>query len=333
MNNKKRKILILIISVILFLIISIILYKYFSCVFPLRNCKLTYSVGEKLYTHEKMDNAFVYNCAKMKGHYLESSKFNKVLLVTDYKDDKNYYAAVEINGEYSIVQLVDGSMKKQVLLPSEPLKIAKFKDNILFSLNDEDRNKTLYNLYSADIQNGTYELITKEMEDYCFWVNADKILFRRERDNGEYPWFIMSESGSETELSRDFSDYSTVVRWYSENKFIVSEYDEVKDICIYYIYDLDNGSKEEIKAIKDLRVYDFIYVSGTDVMIISKYVSSEMGPNQKTMAVNLKNGQKIRLFGNPDMCQYNVNYEIVFNTHDRVKNDSKESIRDGSACD
>ena len=92
----------------------------------------------------------------------------------------------------------------------------------------------------------------------------------------------------------------------------MSEYDEIKDICSYYVYDLVSDSKEEIKAIKDLRVYDFIYVQGTDVMIISKYVSNGiMGPNQKTMAVNLKNGQKIRLFGNPDMWQYNVDYEVV----------------------
>lgn len=313
MNNKK-KIVIVVISVILFSIISIILYKYFSCVFPLRNCQLTYRVGEKLYSHEKMDNAFVYNCAKIQGHYLENSNCNKVLLVTDYKDDDNYYAAVETNGEYSIVQFVDGSMKNSVLLPGEPFQIAKLKDNILFSLRVEDENKIYHDLYLADIQNGDYKLLTKDIEDYYFYVNEDKVLFRRERDNKEYPWFIISDNGYEFELNKDFSDYSTAVRWYSENKLIVSEYDEIKDICSYYIYDLVNDSKEEIKAIKDLRVYDFIYVPGTDVMIISRYVSNGMSPNQKTMAVNLKNGQKIRLFGNPDMRQYNVDYEVVFNT-------------------
>lgn len=312
MNNKKHKILILIIAVILFSIISIILYKYFSCVFPLRNCTLTYRVGEKLYSHEKMDNAFVYNCVKMEGHYLENPNCNKVLLVTDYKDDNNYYAAVEINGEYFIVQFADGSIKNSVLLPGEPFQIAKFKDNILFSLRVEDGNKIYNDLYLADIQNGDYELLTKEIEDSYFWVNGDQALFRRKKDNNEYPWFIISDNGDEIELNKDFSNYSTSVRWYSENKFIVSEYDEIKDICSYYVYDLVSDSKEEIKAIKDLRVYDFIYVQGTDVMIISKYVSNGiMGPNQKTMAVNLKNGQKIRLVGNPDMWQYNVDYEVV----------------------
>lgn len=314
MNNKKRKILILIISLILVSIIGIILYKYFSCIFPLRNCTLTYSVGEKLYSHEKMNNAFVYNCAKIKGHYLENPNCNKVILVTDYKDDNNYYAAVEKNGEYYIVQIEDGSIKNSVLLPEEPFQIAKLNDNILFSLRSEDGNKTYHDLYSADIQNGDYELLTVEIADYYFYVNGDKVLFRRESENEDYPWFVISGDGNEIELNKDFSDYLTAVRWYSENKFIVSEYDEVKDICRYYIYDLINDSKEELKAIKDLRVYDFIYVPETDVMIISGYANKEMGPNQKTMAVNLKNGQKIRLFGNPDMWQDKVDYEVAFNT-------------------
>ena len=260
-----------------------------------------------------MDNAFVYDCAKIKGHYLENPNCNKVLLVTDYKDDNNYYAAVEINGEYSIVQIAGGSIKNSVLLPEKPFQIAKLKDNILFSLRVEDGNNLYHNLYSTDMQNGDYELLTEEIADNYFWVNEDKVLFRRERDN-KYPWFIISDNGYEFELNKDFSDYSTYIRWYSENKFIVSEYDKNKDICSYYIYDLVSDSKEELKAIKDLRVYDFICVPETDVMIISRYVSSEMGPNQKTMAVNLKNGQKIRLFGNPDMQQYNVDYEVAHRT-------------------
>ena len=290
--KKKYAILIILLLIIIFVLFHTAITRYLDIYKPIKDYYLTAHVAAE-------NKAYVYDCGKMKGNFIENSNYKNVIMVTQYKNENNYIAFVQDETYFYLIKYANGKISGSITLLNPIDKLSTWKNNAIFLMKDV--------IYVADFDTNSYtELLTSvdiNNIQESFFVYNDKILYSKTNpENKEInDWYIFSDSEDKFVVSTH--NASPIHGWISDDELLLNS-DEKGN----YIYNLKNDETVYL----DGNFYPPSYVVGEQGILIAHAPKKNALNTSEVFAINIQTNKKIRLYSFPFDCvgSGGVNFDL-----------------------
>lgn len=242
------------------------------------------------------DCAYIYDFAKKTGSYLKNPYFEKVIMVTGYLDENNYYALAKNGDNFYIINFKDGQVLESIEIPERAYKISKWNDEIIFAMCND--------IYITNFQENEYDIFISSVaiRDHVksapmepFFVFQDKVLYAKEipNDDTNVQWCIVDTNFCETPIDCT-NEYSPVLCWISDHEILMYSYQ-----LGIYIYDVE--SKDKIQQEHLENIFPPSCVSASQNYLIA-HMPANGNNTSKVVIINIKSGKRTNVYNYPIDC-------------------------------